>query len=122
MHSRTKNTLAGVFELPEAPFKHAIQKLPTIVDGEKLFDIYQHLRRYSGLKPETPHNMIMLQRWMMTIPRTIASIGELSANALTMIGMVWMKSEEHFRLWTEQDPALLLQRFGVARELVEEMQ
>jgi ATP adenylyltransferase/5',5'''-P-1,P-4-tetraphosphate phosphorylase II len=49
---------------------------------------------------------------MMIIPRSQARIGIAAANAASMVGMVWMTSEEQFEAWKAQDPMDLLSEFG----------
>lgn len=106
----------GIFEDSRVPFRHVIQSLSSDMDRKRLPEIYRNLRDFLGTSLKTAHNVILVSRWMMVIPRTKAGRDELSANAAAMIGMVWMDTEQQLQTWTSGDPMLLLQEFGVPRE------
>ncbi|KAJ4359504.1 uncharacterized protein N0V89_000059 [Didymosphaeria variabile] len=101
----------------EVPFRHAVQKLPKVVDADALVTVYQKLRNYLSLEQGTPHNVILTKRWFMVVPRRVGRIadGEMAANAAVMVGMVWMTKEREYELWTRQDPMEFLPEFGVPR-------
>jgi ATP adenylyltransferase/5',5'''-P-1,P-4-tetraphosphate phosphorylase II len=75
-------------------------------------EAYETLALYLSLELDTPHNLIMTERWIMIIPRKQARIGIAAANAASMVGMVWMTSEQQFEAWKAQDPMDLLSKFG----------
>lgn len=60
-----------------------------------------------------PHNVIIDRNWMVVIPRRKAGWRGADANAAGMLGMVWVKSEETMRLWTENGPAHVLSEVGI---------
>jgi ATP adenylyltransferase/5',5'''-P-1,P-4-tetraphosphate phosphorylase II len=75
-------------------------------------EAYHALAVYLSLDLDTPHNLIMTERWLMIIPRRQARIGIAAANAASMVGIVWVTSEEQFDVWIAQDPMELLSKFG----------
>ncbi|KAJ4295549.1 hypothetical protein N0V90_007562 [Kalmusia sp. IMI 367209] len=97
----------------DVPFQHAFQALPLAVNAEALVKVYKRLRDHLSLDTHAPHNVILVKRWMMVIPRRTGRIGEMAANAAAMVGMVWMTKEHEYDLWTEADPMLLLPQFGL---------
>ncbi|KAF1967710.1 hypothetical protein BU23DRAFT_286166 [Bimuria novae-zelandiae CBS 107.79] len=98
------------------PFQHAIQKLSETADTDALVKIYQTLHNHLSLGQQSPHNVILTNRWLMVVPRRRGRIGPdelLAANAAAMVGMVWVTEEREYELWTEGDPMRLLPEFGV---------
>lgn len=101
-----------VLAMPGIPFEHAVSCVSGDVNAGALLHVYHRLASFSTHNLATPHNVIMTDRWMMLIPRTQARIGIMAANAATMLGMVWVTSEDQFEAWTAQDPMTLLPMFG----------
>jgi ATP adenylyltransferase/5',5'''-P-1,P-4-tetraphosphate phosphorylase II len=93
-------------------FQHAFRALSPEADASFILEAYRALAVYLSLDLDTPHNLIMTERWMMIIPRRQARIGIAAANAASMVGIVWVTSEEQFDAWKAQDPMELLSKFG----------
>lgn len=106
----------GIYSVKRVPYQHAIQRLPTVVDENVLSSIYQDLLSHLSLGQESPHNLVLVKNWIMVIPRRIGRIGVISANAVAMLGMVWVNLEEEYEKWTKEDPMTWLQAFGVPVE------
>lgn len=64
--------------------------------------------------PEAPaHNVIITKDWILVIPRTHSTVGNVMANAAVMVGMVWASKREHVDEWIREGPMNLLPKFGV---------
>lgn len=65
------------------------------------------------------HNLLLVKKWMMVIPRSTGTIeGEitdapLQGGANALIGMLWLKSHEQLENWKRYGPMRVLSEFGV---------
>jgi ATP adenylyltransferase len=89
-------------------------------DGDALYAIYTGLLSRFDTKPDEPHNMLLTNTWMMVIPRRRAWIDEIAANAASMVGMVWCKSEAQYEGWIERGIEGVLREMGKPWELASE--
>ena len=98
-------------ELPESP-----NQLPPVTE---LLAVYTNLlgkcRSVFGVAEGelVPHNMVVVQEWMMLIPRTSAGYKGLYSNAAGMLGMVWISDQETADRWIKVGPATVLTELGV---------
>lgn len=105
-----KNALKGL------PYKHAVKKLSSTPTTEELVKTYEAVKVASGVGQATPHNVILVNEWIMVVPRSSAKQGTLAANAAGMAGMVWVNREEDLKEWVERGPLELLCGFGVVEK------
>jgi len=106
------DTDGNICATPDVPFQHAFLAIPRGADASLLLQIYYCIASSLRLDLQTPHNMIMTDRWMMVIPRRQARVGIMAANASAMVGMVWVTSEQQYEAWTARDPMAWLSTFG----------
>ncbi len=88
-----------------------MQRLSSTPDFSELLNVYETLKILSGV--EKAHNVILVNEWMLVIPRSCARQGNLAANAASMAGMVWVTKPEDIEDWVDRDPMELLCQFGV---------
>jgi len=88
--------------------------LPKDCDAEVLSKIYSDVLSYLALGDTSPHNVVLVKRWILVIPRTTGRVNDIAANAAAMVGIVWMTTENEFQDWTKQDPMTHLPSFGVS--------
>ncbi len=105
-----KNTLNGL------PYKHAVKRLSSHPTTEELVRAYVTVKMVSGITPVTPHNVVLVNGWMMVVPRSSAKQGTLAANAAGMAGMVWVNRQDDLEEWIERGPLELLCGFGVVEK------
>ncbi|KAM7192415.1 ATP adenylyltransferase domain containing protein [Naviculisporaceae sp. PSN 640] len=60
-----------------------------------------------------PHNVLLDRNWMVVIPRRAAGWKGADCNAISMLGMNWVSSEEKIDQWARLGPAEVLKRVGV---------
>lgn len=63
-----------------------------------------------------PHNVIMTREWTIVIPRRVAQVSGLSANAAGMMGMVWVSTMEEVDQWKGEGPWRILGELGLKAE------
>jgi ATP adenylyltransferase len=106
--------------LPSKAFMHRFQS--GIPAAEELLGIYRALLRrseralgHAALEGEAavPHNVIMDRNWLVVIPRRAARWDGLCTNAAGMLGMVWVRDEEHLKGWLARGPSAILAQLGV---------
>ncbi|KAG4435097.1 hypothetical protein IFR05_009406 [Cadophora sp. M221] len=100
-----KNTVRNL------PFRHAVKKFSSNPDVTELAGVYEALQILSGV--ERAHNVVLVDEWMLVIPRACARHGNLAANAASMAGMVWVTNLEDVQDWVDRGPMKLLCQFGV---------
>lgn len=98
---------------PEIPFQHAIQPLSTHPSSAQVFVAYETLCKELEVALGVPHNMILTCDWLMVVPRTKAHRGEMAANALGMVGMIWVNDGEMLESWKRAGPMDVITEFGV---------
>ncbi|KAL2061040.1 hypothetical protein VTL71DRAFT_9092 [Oculimacula yallundae] len=98
-------------EVRDLPFRHAVKKLSSKPDVEQLVKVYEALKASSRV--EKAHNVILVNEWMLVIPRSCARLGDLAANAASMAGMVWVTKWKDVQDWIDRGPMELLCEFGV---------
>ncbi|KAH7313025.1 Ap4A phosphorylase II [Rhexocercosporidium sp. MPI-PUGE-AT-0058] len=96
------------------PFRHAVKKLSSNPDLTELVWVYASLKLLSGV--EKAHNIILVDEWMLVIPRSCAKHGNLAANAASMAGMVWVTTSEDVQDWIDRGSMELLCQFGVVKK------
>ena len=74
-------------------------------------NVYETLKVLSGV--DKAHNVILVNEWILVIPRSCARHGNLAANAASMAGMVWVTKPEDVEDWVDRGPMELLCQFGV---------
>ncbi|KAH6717155.1 hypothetical protein BKA61DRAFT_318840 [Leptodontidium sp. MPI-SDFR-AT-0119] len=96
------------------PFRHAVKRLPSNSDVTELVEVYEALKIRSGV--EKAHNVVLVDEWMLVIPRGCARHGNLAANAASMAGMIWVTKPEGVQDWVDRGPMELLCQFGVVEK------
>jgi ATP adenylyltransferase/5',5'''-P-1,P-4-tetraphosphate phosphorylase II len=115
----------GYSRVPYAHFMHYFNSpiMGRLIDGKQLHEIYLRLLRLGRQvmriaedDKETffPHNVILVQEWMLLIPRRKRAYNGLSANAAGMMGMVVVQDEADLEKWTDSGPAKVLSELGIA--------
>jgi ATP adenylyltransferase len=113
--TESKGSSRVPFQYRLAHFRH-MNDLPT---ADQLYDNYQsHLQELGigGSDSVTAHNVIIGERWIVTIPRRHAGIDGLSPNAAGMLGMIWLSTSEAVQKWKDAGPANVLAYAGVPRD------
>jgi ATP adenylyltransferase/5',5'''-P-1,P-4-tetraphosphate phosphorylase II len=110
------NQFQDTSTVPQVPYRHAVKKLPAALGSSQLIEIYKSLLSIAKVDQAKGHNVLIVNEWMLVIPRSKGRKGILSANAVAMAGMVWVTGEEEVRLWIEQGPMNLLCEFGLVDE------
>ena len=65
-------------------------------------------------RPSCPHNVVLMRKWILAIPRTRENVDGTTANSAGMMRSVWLKNEQQLEKWIEQGPAWVLSQLGVA--------
>jgi ATP adenylyltransferase/5',5'''-P-1,P-4-tetraphosphate phosphorylase II len=64
----------------------------------------------------SPHNMILTKKWMIVLPRRHAAVNkEAGVNAMGMLGVVAIATQEELRGWEILGPKNVLRHLGVPR-------
>ena len=98
------------------PFKHFVIRLPTNASSEYVFQQYRRLlnetkKALRDADAGGDYNLVLVSEWLALIPRRCKGYGDLIANAASMVGMMWMTSEE------QRDELLRLGPPGLAATL-----
>lgn len=110
-------------EDPKPPFKFAMARfqagLPPV---RELVSVYRGLLKEAELAvgecekrqegEALPHNLILDDRWMVVVPRQAPGWEGADTNAMGMLGMVWLHSEERRQIWVEKGPTEVLKKLG----------
>ena len=108
--------IAEIGHVEGLPYQHGVVRLPAEGVEEALFAMYTRLLKEFDTRPDEPHNMLLTSQWMVVIPRTKAWIGDVSANAASMVGMVWCKTESQYEGWLQMGITEVLREMGKAWE------
>lgn len=113
---------------PDLPFRWFYKNLDfqheSPADLTKIYnELLQQASQAHGCEDEAflpgdqcPHNMIMTRRWMIVIPRRKGAIDKTSGgNALGMLGVVAISSQDEVRGWTEFGFREALRELGVPK-------
>lgn len=107
--------------LKNAPFKHAAWHLDRNTDAAQLLDIWRKLCESMNIIDGQAHNLLLTRDLIVAIPRPKAWIGEgdgeFSANASSMAGIVWCKTEAQYNAWLQYGPIKALRDFGYDPEV-----
>lgn len=133
-----KNTFAAFLDSdngkePHMPFYWFHRRLQTQhVDPDRLSNIYQELlvesskvsaggfEHASERLPDAvcPHNMVLIKRWMMVIPRRRAGINkQAGANAIGMLGHIAIATHKEIDGWKRLGLTSVLAELGVPKPL-----
>ena len=124
-------------EEPDVPFKWAWQRLDSDVkttDAAALVKVYNQLlgkangawRASPRAESQTttpdatdgpcPHNVILTRRWILVIPRRQAAVATTAgANALGMLGVIAVATQEEADSWIRLEMREGLRELGVPR-------
>lgn len=87
---------------------------------EKVLEIYldmlEKCKKVLGLGDEVtevPHNVLMTDDEFIVIPRSKAEFEEVSANAVGMMGVLWVSKEEKVERWKRLGAMRVLKELGV---------
>lgn len=97
--------------IPNVPYKHFALRLPAGASSEELAASHDRLlekmrasQQEAGSGPD--HNVILAQDWICLIPRVHnGSEKGAPANAVGVLGLVWVATEEEREVWTTLGPA-----------------
>ncbi len=115
----------GIGISPDLPFLHTIAPLdPDWANdlaqaGQLTCDRYQTLLKATHLwHDSTPkaYNLLATRRWMMVIPRTAESFGEISVNALGFAGTFLARNEQQLNQIKAQGPLALLKTVAISMD------
>jgi len=94
------------------PYKHFIMPIPSNATAEDVYAIYEQLlNRIRPILREhgtEDYNMIVVKEWMLVIPRRRHGREGVEANAVGMMGWLWLKGKEERDGWA---------RFGYTEHL-----
>lgn len=99
------------------PYKHVLTRISEDATAEDVCSCYQML--LSEIRPileqngTEDYNMILVKEWMLMIPRRHHGRNAVEANAVGMMGMVWLKSLEERKGWVELGMTEHLRYLGV---------
>ncbi|KAF4495998.1 5, 5 -P-1,P-4-tetraphosphate phosphorylase 2 [Fusarium agapanthi] len=118
-------------EEPEVPFRWFFHRFGHSKPGvDDLVTIYSDLLRKAtdvgqgqsenadNAPPDAavPHNFLLTQRWMMVLPRRRAAVNkEAGANAIGMIGVIAVATQDEIDNWFRIGPATALAELGVPK-------
>lgn len=106
-----------IHSLNSAPFKHAAWHIPKDVTASNLLDAWNRLCKSVNISEGQAHNLLLTRDLLVAIPRPKAWMGEgdgeFSANAASMAGIVWCKTEEQYNAWMKFGPMEALREFGI---------
>lgn len=106
-----------IHSLAGTPFKHAAWRLSRDVHPPKILDIWNQLCESVSISKGQAHNLLLTRDLIIAVPRPKAWMGEgdgeFSANASSMAGIVWCKTEAQYNAWINFGPMKALREFGV---------
>ena len=95
---------------------HSDAKDPYLVDDlTSSYNLFLEFYRTSlPLQSDyVPHNVVMTQNWTLVIPRSSGHFKGIGANAMGMMGLVWVASQEELYRWKAEGLANVLSELGV---------
>lgn len=103
------------------PFQYEVVRHDATPVANIALSIYESysscVKRFGGTtdleSKQVPHNVVMAREWTLMIPRRRASTSGASANAMGMMGLVWVGSEDELKKWTTRGPSQILSELGV---------
>ncbi|TPX10590.1 uncharacterized protein E0L32_008476 [Thyridium curvatum] len=116
------NTHIGISScLPGVPFRHYALRLPPRPGAEQMLDAYRRLlqevrllQELHGLK--AAYNVVATAEWMCLIPRRRGGLDGTGANALGMLGVVWVRDGDERRHWDQLGLSKHLTYLGVPKD------
>ncbi|KAF5692271.1 5,5 P-1,P-4-tetraphosphate phosphorylase 2 [Fusarium circinatum] len=118
-------------EEPEVPFRWLFHHFGHSKPGvDDLVTIYNDLLRKAteasqgqsenadNAPPDAavPHNFLLTQRWMMVLPRRRAAVNkEAGANAIGMMGVIAVATQDEIDSWLRIGPATVLEELGIPK-------
>lgn len=121
---------AEVGQCAALPFVHALCRVPPawwhdVGEGTRhAFLAYQALLRRVGLwsgpartaaRRPRPYNLIVSREWMLLVPRRRETYGDITINALGLVGALLVKDQAQFNLLQRTGPMAALRHVTVAR-------
>lgn len=114
---RADDSSTEIWRHPKVPYEHAILPITHSTSPDAIHKLYLELRQNMRLDQDYPHNVIMTSTSIAIIPRTQARIRCMAANAASMVGMVWVKTEDELNAWKEYGPMKVLAEVGLPRSI-----
>jgi len=108
--------MKDICTVPNIPFRHAAKKLSPNPSSAELIETYLQLVIKAKVDQSVAHGVVIVEDWMLVIPRTKAKIpgfDRVSGNAATMAGIAWLGSCEALKEWLEIGPLDVLCGLGV---------
>ena len=111
-------------DIPNVPFKHAVLPIHPSATSKEIFAIYQKLltetkKMLKEAGEVEDYNVAFTREWMALIPRRkLEDIDEqpFGANALGMLGLVGLRSEEEKGVWQKLGWTKHVTNLGLARD------
>ena len=100
---------------------HFVIRLPENASAEQVFTEYSRLLAMTktvlkAAKAGTDYNLILVSEWMALIPRRSKGWGPFIANAVNMVGSLWLKSEQQRDDMLKHPLLDMLARLGIPVE------
>lgn len=119
--SQATSTTEVSSDIPNVPLRHFALRLPADASSKDvaashdwLLEKMRESQKEFGSGPD--HNVVLTRDWICLIPRSHNGVDKAaSANALGVLGVVWVASEEEKEVWTTLGPAKHLRYLGIPR-------
>ena len=100
------------------PFTHFVIRLPANASAEQVHTQYERLLTLAktALKAAgagTDYNLILVSEWMALIPRRKKGWGTFVANAVNMVGSLWLRNEGQWNDLLERPLLDLIAEVGI---------
>lgn len=99
------------------PYKHALMRIPNNANPKDIYHYYESLLK--EIRPilmehqTEDYNMVLVREWMLMIPRRNHGKDGVVANAVGMMGMLWLKDHGERDGWTRLGMTEHLKYLGV---------
>lgn len=106
------------------PFRHAFTWLDPMlgkdpaIAGPTAFALYRQMLASVSITPlrvrdqvqhSTPYNLLVTERWMLLVPRSVEHFGPISVNSLGFAGSLFVRNEQELELVKAHGPMTILQ-------------
>ncbi|PSN61418.1 hypothetical protein BS50DRAFT_578432 [Corynespora cassiicola Philippines] len=118
------------FEAAQLPFVVLRSKIAPDATADDVFAVYekfidaarrrlgQHQQQHGGGGEEAvtcPHNVVLTRDYLVVIPRRVGYLDGLGANAMGMMGLFPVSSQDLYQRWLAAGPIDVLSLMGVAK-------
>lgn len=105
--------------IPGVPFTHFVIRLPENSSARQVYAQYERLltmtkHALKAANAGTDYNLILVSEWIALIPRRSKGWDAFIANAVNMVGSMWLRSEEQRDDLLQKHPFLdMLAELGI---------